>query len=178
MVGEGVNKKSPAILTDNRAWLKLTFSTNIQSKYDVCFSGLHVVVAQVVCRAQLVVDYVLYHHILAVKLLNDDIAVLRVGMNATNIVVRNPNRIVAVFGINHKVPRADLALICHRFNLGVVKRGNLIENFLDKLLLVFRPIAVKHSREADVQQEDDNRYKYCSNDIHNDYCLIVVVVSF
>ena len=98
---------------------------------------LHLVVEQFVGSAHIVVDYVLNHHVLAIKLLHDDFAVLWVGMHATDSVVRNPNRIVAVLGINHKVPRASLTLTCHQLRLGVDKRGNLIGSFLDKLLLVF-----------------------------------------
>ena len=84
---------------------------NIQSKYVVCVASLHIVVAHVAARAQLIVDHVLYHHVLAIKLLDDDIAVLRIGMHATDIVVRDSYRIVAVFGVNNEIPRASLALV-------------------------------------------------------------------
>ena len=113
--------------------------------YDKRCVSLHIVFAHVVGCAQLVVDYVLYHHILAIKLLDDDIAELWVRMHATNVVVRNPYRVVAILGINHKIPRTGLVLIQCHCNLGVDKRGNLVDDSLDKLLLVFWPIAVKHS---------------------------------
>ena len=98
---------------------------------------LHIVFAQVAGRAQLVANYALYHHILAVELPDDDFAVLRVWMHAADSVVRNPNRIVAILGVHHKIPRASLALTCHRFQLGVVKRGNLVDDSLGKFYLYF-----------------------------------------
>ena len=52
-----------------------------------CFVCLHIVFAQVVGRAQLVVDYVLYHHILITELLDNNLSVLRVRVYATDIVV-------------------------------------------------------------------------------------------
>ena len=109
----------------------------IHGIYDKRCASLHIVVEQFVGSAHIVVDYILYNHILAIKLLDDEIAVLRVWVHATDSVVRNPNRIVAVLGINHKVPWASLTLTCHQLRLGVDKRGNLIGSFLDKLLLVF-----------------------------------------
>ena len=87
----------------------------------ICCAGLHIVVAQFAARAQLVVHYVLYHHVLAIKLLDDDIAVLRVWVYAADSIVRNPNRIVAIFGVNNEIPRTRLALICHHRHLGVDK---------------------------------------------------------
>ena len=112
--------------------LQLIYS--LKPLYVVCVvCCLHIVFAQVVGCAQLVVDYVLYNHILAVELLDDDIAVLRVWMHAADGIVRNPNRIVAILSINHKIPRASLALICNRFQLGVDKRANLVDDSLGKL---------------------------------------------
>ena len=104
----------------------------IHGIYDKRCASLHIVVAQVVGCAQLVVDYILYNHILAIELFDDDIAVLRVWMHAADGIVRNPNRIVAILSINHKIPRNSLALICHRCHLGVVKRGNLVDDSLGK----------------------------------------------
>ena len=121
-VKSDVNQKKPCYPHGRQSLAKVKFANEtFQSKYDVCFVSLHIVFAHVAGRAQLVVDYVLYHHILAIKLLHDDFAVLWVGMHATDSVVRNPNRIVAVLGINHKVPRTSLALICHHRHLGVDK---------------------------------------------------------
>ena len=125
-----------------------------------CFVCLHIVFAQVVGRAQLVVYYVLYHHILTIELLDNYFAVLRVRVYAADIVVRNPNRIVAVLSIDHKVPRTGLVLICHRFHLRVVKRGNLVDGFLDKLLIVLPSEPVEPSGENEEQQDDENHDEY------------------
>ena len=102
----------------------------------VLFVSLHIVVAQVAGRAQLVAFHVLYHT-LAIELLDDEFIVLRVWVNTSDSVVGNPNRIVAVLGINHKVPRTSLVLICNRFQLRVEKRRNLFDDSLDKLRLFF-----------------------------------------
>ena len=70
-----IDKKSPAILTDNRAWLRLHFSVliNIQSYiYDNRCVCLKFVVAQVVCCEHFVTLHILYHHVLAIELLDDD----------------------------------------------------------------------------------------------------------
>ena len=144
----------------------------------MCCVCLHIVFAHVVGRTQLVADYVLNHHIPAIKLLDDDFAVLRVRVNAADIVVRDPNRIVAVLGINHKKPRPGLVLIhclVKDFLDGFVNKLLLtVENFLNERLLVLCVELVYPSCEDGEQQDDDNRNKCCNNDIHNDYCLIVV----
>ena len=107
------------------------------------FVSLHLVVEHFVGSAHIVADYVLYYHILTIELLDNYIAVLRVWMYAAYIVVRDPYRIVAVLGVNYKVPRTGLVLIQCYCHLGVDKRGNLVDDSLGKLLIVFRPMAVK-----------------------------------
>ena len=87
---------------------------NIQSKYIVSCARLHVVVAHLVARAQLVVLHVLDHHVLITELLDNDLAVLRVRVHAADIVVRDPYRIVAIFGINREIPRSGLVLLHHQ----------------------------------------------------------------
>ena len=105
----------------------------------MCCVSLHVVLAQVTGRTQLVVDYVLYHHILITELLDNDFSVLRVRVYATDIVVRNPNRIVAVLGINREIPRAGLVPVHCHVNARRNGCGNLVKDFLNgfvnKLLL-------------------------------------------
>ena len=116
-VKSDVNQKKPCYPHGRQSLTKVKFATNIQSKYVVCCVSLHIVFAHVAGRAQLVVDYVLYHHILAIKLLDDDIAELWARMHATNVVVRNLYRVVAILCVNHKVPRTSLALACRQLRL-------------------------------------------------------------
>ena len=77
---------------------------------------LHIVVAHVAGRAQLVAFHVIYHT-LAVELLDDDLTVLRVGMNAADGVVGNPDRIAAILGVNHEIPRTGLVQVHHHRHL-------------------------------------------------------------
>ena len=75
------------------------------------FVSLHVIVAQVADQAQLVVFYILYHHILVMKLLDDDFTIISIRVHAADSVVRDPYRIIAVFGIDHKITRTRLLQI-------------------------------------------------------------------
>ena len=102
--------------------------------YDKRLVCLHVVVAHFVGRAKLVVLHVLNHHILAVELLDNEFAVLCVGVDAADVVVRDPYREVGFLGVNHKIPRASLILIHHHGDFGSKERGNLVDSFLNKLL--------------------------------------------
>ena len=137
---------------------KVTFSTNIQSKHDVCVVSLHVVFAHFVARAHLVVLHVLNHHILITKLLDNDLSVLRVRMYAADIVVRDPYRIVAVLGVNHKIPRAYLVLIHYlgkNFLDGFVnKRLFTVESFLNERQLVLC-VELAYPCYKDDEQQDD-----------------------
>ena len=86
-MGRG-QRKSPAILTDYRALPKLNSQMEHFSQIMLCvFISLHVVVAQVADQAQLVVFYILYHHILVIKLLDDDFTIISIWMHAADSVV-------------------------------------------------------------------------------------------
>ena len=78
------------------------------------FVSLHVIVAQVADQAQLVVFYILYHHILSVELLDDDFTIISIWMHAADIVVRDPYRVVAIFGVDNKITRTSLLQIRHQ----------------------------------------------------------------
>ena len=117
---------------------------------------LHIVVAQVVGRAQLVAFHIV-NHPLSVELLDDEFTVLRVGMNTADSVVRNPNRIVAILGINHKIPWPGLVLIQCHCNLGVEERGQPVDGFLEKILFAHPSNLVEPCGVDNEQQNDDNR---------------------
>ena len=152
----GVNKK--ALLSSRTAEPVKSelFEQNIQSHYVVCCVCLHFIVAQVVGCAHFVVLYVFNHHILAVKLLDDDLVVPWFWMHALDSIVGNPNRIIAVMGINHKIPRSGLVPIHHHVNARRNGFGNLVDGFLDKSLLVFPSELVEPSDKDGKQQDDEN----------------------
>ena len=78
---------------------------------------LHAAADYVVGCKHVVARHIVNHHILSIKCFDDDSMVILVGMNAADIVVRNTNRITAIFGINQKIPRPGLVQIRRQFNL-------------------------------------------------------------
>ena len=117
---------------------------------------LKIKVIHFVCSLEVIALHVLNHHILTIELLDNDFAVLRVGVYAADIVVGDPYRIVAIFGINREIPRSGLILIHRQCNLGAKERGNLADSFLDKFLLVLPSEPVDPSGEDGEQQDDEN----------------------
>ena len=129
---------------------------NIQSYiYDNRCLCLHIVIAQVVGCEHIVVLHVVNHHILAIELLDDDFIIRWVWMHAADSIIRNPYRIVAVFGVNHKIPRARLVLIHHSVNLRADQRRSLVDGFIYEFLLVFPSDIVEPSGKDGVQQDDE-----------------------
>ena len=156
----GVNKKAllSSRTTEPGKSKICNLSLTLKPLYVVCVVSLQIVFAQGVARAQLVADYFLYHHVLITELLDDDFIIRWVGMHAADIVVGNPNRIVAVLGINHKKPRSALVLIhclVKDFLDGFVNKCLFtVENFLNERLLVLC-VELIYPCCKDGEQEDD-----------------------
>lgn len=113
-------------------------------------SLLKVVIMHFVASLEVIALYVVYHHVLTIEQLDNELAVLRVGVYAADIIVRDPYRAVVFLGTYNKIPRAYL--VPHHRKL----IRNIVDNLLKKLLLVLLAEHVKPSSDEGEQQDDEN----------------------
>lgn len=109
---------------------------------------LKVVIKHFVASLEVIALHVVNHHILTVEQFYCQSAVFNVGMNATDIVVRDPYRVAVFCGIYHKIPRTYL----------VPRHSQLIRSFLDNLLkelLLVLQAELVDSRGEDGKHEDN-----------------------
>ena len=84
----GESTKKPCYPHGLQGFAKVKFANGTFSQIMLCvFVSLHVIVAHVADQAQLVVFHILYHHIFAMKLLDDDFTIISIWVHAADIVV-------------------------------------------------------------------------------------------